>query len=183
MNKIPFYEGLDNIDLPNVFNEVVNFNLLYAKYIQCNDYTLNPNNILNCTPDDINIDTVNNAYKKLTTNQLSYIDWLKLNNKQETPDSLKEWGIETSKTGILNDSLNVKTMDNNVYNYNYNDILNNYKLNQEKREKLDNKLRDLQNNDESSYLDNKIRYDSTIYSGALWTVLASSVVYYVFMKL
>lgn len=51
------------------------------------------------------------------------------------------------------------------------------------RSELDAKLGELYHLDNSIYSENKMNYDTTIYTGLLWTVLGTSMLYYVFTKL
>ena len=51
------------------------------------------------------------------------------------------------------------------------------------RSELDEKMKELNFSDDSILSEEKNRYDVTIYTGVLWTILATSIVYYVFTKL
>lgn len=51
------------------------------------------------------------------------------------------------------------------------------------RSELDVKLKELYHLDNSVYSENKMSYDTTIYTGLLWTVLGTSMLYVVFTKL
>lgn len=51
------------------------------------------------------------------------------------------------------------------------------------RAELDLKLKDLNNTSNSQYADNKNQLDSTIYKNILMTILATSIVYFIFIKL
>jgi hypothetical protein len=62
-------------------------------------------------------------------------------------------------------------------------VIDNYNRMKAIRNDLDEKMKQLYNIQNSYVNDNKIKYDSTIYAGVLWSVLASSVIYYVFTKL
>ena len=50
------------------------------------------------------------------------------------------------------------------------------------RKQLDNKMRRL-NDIENSFNDDKILYNSTYYNGIIWTIIASSLLYYVFVHI
>jgi len=69
------------------------------------------------------------------------------------------------------------------YDASYNEITNNYKNVQQLRASLDLKMKDLENEDKSLSHIYQSKTDATVYAGILWTVLASSLVYYVFVKL
>ena len=51
------------------------------------------------------------------------------------------------------------------------------------RAELDQKLQDLYYTNNSLVSEHKVSYDTTMYTGILWTILATSVLYYVFVKL
>lgn len=60
------------------------------------------------------------------------------------------------------------------------DQMSKYKSMKQKRKDLDNKMRELYANE---YTDNQLMYDSSVYVNLAWTVLATSVLYYLFVKL
>lgn len=51
------------------------------------------------------------------------------------------------------------------------------------RNELDTKLRELYKLDNSIAFEEKVRFDTTMYTGLLWTVLATSLVYYTFVHM
>ena len=51
------------------------------------------------------------------------------------------------------------------------------------RAELDQKLQELYYTNNSLSSEHKVSYDTTMYTGILWTILATSVLYYVFVKL
>jgi hypothetical protein len=51
------------------------------------------------------------------------------------------------------------------------------------RSELDEKMKVLNLSESSILSEEKTRYDVTIYTGVLWTILATSIVYYVFTRL
>ena len=60
------------------------------------------------------------------------------------------------------------------------DKVNQYRVMKRKRKELDNKMRELYENE---YTDNQLMYDNSVYVNLAWTVLATSVLYYLFVKL
>ena len=81
----------------------------------------------------------------------------------------------TMRTHIAN--ANVPTMINQGdIDSSYNKVVN-------LRSRLDLKLQELYNTQNSIPTLNQSQHDSTVYSGILWTVLATTLIYYVFMKL
>lgn len=182
--KIPNYEGLTgNTNIPNVFDEIIDLDLRYAKYIQCNNPNMNPNNSLKCTPDDMNVETINKAYIKLMGDNISYQSWLTQNNKEASPNSFKEYNNYISNKGSLNNAVNTNTMSKEEYNKNLNKIIKKHKEILDLRSELDLKTKTLNNMNNPSYDDNRIKTDASVYSGVLWTILASSLLYYLFTKL
>lgn len=184
MNKIPTYEGLQgNTHIPNVFNEIVDLDLRYAKYIQCNDSTINPDNMLNCSTTDMDIETINTAYAKLMGDNISYNDWLRKNNKRMNRNTFIEYNRSVSRKGDLNNALNVKGMSTAEYKRTLKNIENKHKHIVNLRKELDMKNAELNNINNPAFTDNKMKYDASVYSGVLWTILASSLLYYLFNKL
>ena len=80
--------------------------------------------------------------------------------------------IEQEKTNINNNKKDPTPMIN--LRTNYNNML-------ELRNKLDLQLQDLLG--EKNINENKLQLDSTVYTSVLWTVLATSILYYVFIKI
>ena len=69
------------------------------------------------------------------------------------------------------------------YNKSYDSIKNEYNQVTSLRADLDQKMKEILGTYDSMYAMNKLHYDSTIYTGILWSVLATSLVYYVFVKM
>jgi hypothetical protein len=74
-------------------------------------------------------------------------------------------------------------IDKTSYDTSYNYILSNYNNLVDKRNLLDQQMKDIQKTSDSVHSMYKGSYDSSIYSQILLTVLATSVVYYIFVKL
>ena len=69
------------------------------------------------------------------------------------------------------------------YDNNYQDILRTHARNINLRSELDEKLKTI-NNVKNSYSDMYAnQYNATIYTGILWSILATTMIYYVFVKL
>jgi len=88
--------------------------------------------------------------------------------------------LTTLSTDIINNLSNnyekssVYTYDQNIQNYN-----KNIKL----RKKLDLAMTELYNGDQSIAMYQKRSLDSVVYANILWTILATSLIYYVFIKI
>ena len=144
----------------NILAELADFDVKYAKYIYCNN---SKNNLTNCKPEDKNIATLNDAYNTLVKkgyNGANLVNMGKVINKNR------------------ND-----IMSNDEYLKRYNSTIERYNKIANYRRRLDEKMRILYNVDNKITYDNKLKYDATVYSGIVWTVLASSIVYYMFSKL
>lgn len=74
-------------------------------------------------------------------------------------------------------------INQDTVNTNYNSILSKYNNLVDTRSKLDQQMKDIQKTSDSVYSMYKGSYDSTMYSQILLTVLATSLIYYVFVKL
>jgi len=51
------------------------------------------------------------------------------------------------------------------------------------RNELDIKMKEINRSQDSVYSMYKAKYDSTMYSSIIWTILATSLIYYIFVKL
>jgi hypothetical protein len=94
------------------------------------------------------------------------------NNLQQSADNIMLFGAYSPKIAnpTYDSSLNyiTSTYNNNVLAL---------------RQELDEKMKELNNSQSSIQAEDKYRYDVTIYAGILWTVLATSTIYYVFSRL
>jgi hypothetical protein len=147
------------------------FNAKYANYVQCtNSASITKTNSsgATCTVDDMNIQTVNDAYNKLVTYTTSN-------------------GTNTLTGGdvyrVLNTNLN-NAPSKQQYNDSYDYVTKTYNSDVLKmRGELDAKMRELYATPDSRMFEYKQSYDSTIYAGILWTILATTGLYFVFTKL
>lgn len=69
--------------------------------------------------------------------------------------------------------------NNNVYA----SLISRQKANAELRNELDLKLKEIYGGDGTIQGDFKYKYDNTAYASIMWSVLATSLIYYVFVKL
>lgn len=161
MNNV---EGLTTLEAEStLLDQIIDFNKKYAKYVTCNDITMNPANKLNCSSIDFDYNTVQTAYSKILV---------------QTSNGTNVYGsiLDVSNTRLSNPSYAVydasRVYIKNTYN---NEILN-------LRSELDAKLKELNTNKDSISSEYKERFDSTIYSGLMITVLATSMLYYIFQR-
>jgi hypothetical protein len=65
----------------------------------------------------------------------------------------------------------------------YNEIIKTYNSNVALRRKLDTKMNELYSGDQSIAMYQRKSVDSVVYANVLWTILATSLIYYVFVKI
>ena len=121
-------------------------------------------NDFNCSTIDLSYNTVQLAYSKIL---------LQTSNGENVYGSI----LDVSNTNLM------KYPTYAVYDSSHSYIKNTY--NNEilgLRSELDMKLKELNNNTDSISNEYKNRFDSTIYSGLMVTVLATSMIYYLFTK-
>jgi len=92
--------------------------------------------------------------------------------------------VNEYKTHFLdNDKLIDKTTKSAAGNSNfYNDIIIQFNEIVQKRQKMDTQLYELYTNDSDSMYNINPMVDSTILTGIIWTILATSLIYYVVVK-
>jgi hypothetical protein len=143
-----------------LLKNLIDFNNKYANYIQCSNSinTINAEG-KSCSDIDRNINTVDNAYKKI--NDIT--------------------GDIQNVRNYFNNSTNMTKTQYNDFISNSKNLYNNRVI--PLRKELDSKLVELYNTDNTLYSDYKRTYDLTIYTGILWTILATSGLYIIFTKL
>ena len=157
----------------NKFIEKLNiFNKLYYQYVSKCDGKVNQSNQGFCVIKDDNDNREFNIERK-DPNCIADCATVKTN--------LNSWFNDYDKTKIQNhiDDLSSTSKYRDDNNKIETQNLENNKL----RNDLDKKLRELYNDPGSISLNHSLDYDSTIYSGLLITVIASSLIFYAFTKL
>jgi len=148
----------------NIFAELADFDIKYAKYIYCNDTTKTNAEKASCTYADKSSDTLTTAYTKLVSG-----------------------GANGANLTNLQTAISAMNSDNKItqaqFDASYNGTITQYNSILTQRRILDDKMRILYNIDNKTSTDTKLYSDATVYSGIIWTVLASSIVYYMFSKL
>jgi len=117
-----------------------------------------------------------------------YATYIKCNDPTNTTlCSPTDISLNTVVTAYQNLALfanNNPTVPNYSYDASLNYNVNMYNSNILRlRSELDEKMKELNSSSDSILSEEKNRYDITIYSGILWTILATSAIYYVFTKL
>ena len=141
----------------DVLTNLNNFNSLYANYVNC---TLKKSTTTtSCPVSEVSLETVNTAYDA-TKNSIA--------------------SLQTALTA-LSPSNGGPTPSQ--YDASYNAIMVQYEQMVKNRVEIDTKLRELNNINGASSEFYEKQYISTAYTKILLTVLATTVAYYVFMKL
>jgi hypothetical protein len=164
-------EGITTMEAENqLMTDLIDFNTKYANYVQCTN-SLNVTNLNaegdTCSTIDKSLDTVQTAYNNLIT---------------YTTD-----GTNTINGGDIYRVMNTFSDADNItqqqYDFSYNYIKNTYNTDiTNLRYELDQKLNELYGKD-TILNDYKNNYDLTIYTGLIWTILATTGLYFVFTKL
>lgn len=140
----------------NVLADLKKFNEKYSKYIKCSDITLPDNIKQHCTAEDRNIQTVNNAYSKLMDNgSIQSLQSSALNQYSSTTE------YENMKTSVLKTHSEIVPL----------------------RQELDTKLKSLMGDKASITTDYQNRYDSTMSTSLVLSVILTSSLYFIFKGL
>jgi hypothetical protein len=148
----------------NIFTELADFDIKYAKYIYCNDANKSDAQKASCTTIDKDPATLTAAYNTLV-------------NGGANGANLRN--LERVISGMQSDEKKTQA----DFEASYNATITQYNSMLELRRNLDEKMRLLYNIDNKVSTDKNLYSDSTVYSGIVWTVLASSIIYYMFSKL
>jgi hypothetical protein len=142
----------------DVLTNLNNFNSLYANYVNCT-LKKSTTNTTSCPSSEVSLETVNYAYDA-TKNSIA--------------------ALQTA-LGSLSPTNGGPTPSQ--YDTSYNAIMGQYEQMVKNRVEIDTKLRELNNINGASSDFYEKQYISTAYTKILLTVLATTVAYYVFMKL
>jgi hypothetical protein len=142
----------------DVLSNLNNFNSLYANYVNCT-LKKSTTNTTSCPSSEVTLETVNYAYDA-TKNSIA--------------------ALQTA-LGSLSPTNGGPTPSQ--YDTSYNAIMGQYEQMVKNRVEIDTKLRELNNINGASSDFYEKQYISTAYTKILLTVLATTVAYYVFMKL
>ena len=122
-----------------------------------------------------------NSYKRLNINEFIYKDSSCKRSLCQQFDDINSL-VNSFKTIVLTDIKNQGITPTTTSPTQINDIKKQHSQMIELRNKLDLQLQRLMNKG-SIFAENKLQLDSTVYTTVLWTVLATSVLYYVFIKI
>lgn len=154
MSKI---EGLTMMDTSvEVLADLKEFNQKYHKYTKCKDITLPDSEKSDCTDADKDIQTVNNVYDKLMTNgSINRLQTAPLNKYKSSAD------YDTKHTEILQTHSEIIPL----------------------RKELDSKMKQLMDDENNIHSDYKDKYDTTMYSSLVLSVILTSSLFFIFKKL
>jgi hypothetical protein len=165
-NNMHISEGLSTMqNEQQLLNDLNEFNAKYARYVACSDNILNANNKLNCTDIELNKQTVTDAYDRIVAST----------NGAAVSGSL--YAVKNS----ISDTNDYVT--NDVADATFNDISAKHKNIMQLRGELDEKLKELYVTEDSLAYEQKRMFDGTVYTSLIWTVLATTTLFYVFKKL
>jgi hypothetical protein len=88
--------------------------------------------------------------------------------------------ITNYKTNFMNATASTPTEGTDAF---YTQLMEKYNKLLTTRKNLDEKLHELYENENNSLYSNKPEVDSAVITGILWTVLATTMIYYIFVKL
>ena len=155
--------NMSNIEGLTIMNENIqvladlkNFNEKYNKYIKCSDITLPDNIKQQCTAQDKDIQSVNNAYSQLMDNG-------SIQSLQLTPLNL--YSTTTEYTNMKTHTLNT-----------HNQIV-------PLRQELDKKLKDLMDDKQTMTSDYNKKYENTMSTSLVLSVILTSSLYFIFKNL
>ena len=126
-----------------------------------------------------------NAYNTCSQNTLSGTDVCPQDTEERTMDEINRILLNTrlpyNQTGYENDVTALQTKTGTLRsNTDHKDLLDDHNKIKALRKDLDNKVNELRNTEKT---DNQILHDNSVYVTLTWTVLATSVLYYLFVKL
>lgn len=155
-------EGLSTMqNEQQLLNDLNEFNAKYARYVACSDNILNANNQLNCTDIELDKNTVTDAYDKIA--------------RDATTGSLY-----AVKNSIANDAVPVTNAQADAR---FSGITAKHRTITRLRGELDAKLKELYVTEDSLAYEQNRMFDGTLYTSLIWTVLATTTLFYVFKKL
>ena len=161
-NTMSRIEGLTMMDRSvEVLADLKEFNEKYQKYTKCTDTNLSESEKSECTEEDRDIETVNDAYDKLITTDGSGSG--SINKLQNAPlTQYISYQVYDDKRGKI-----MKT---------HSEII-------PLRKELDSKMKQLMDDEDNINSDYKEKYDATMYSSLVLSVVLTSSLFFIFKKL
>lgn len=160
----------------NLINAINDFYVKYAEYIRCG----NVNDADGSQDQQYNLSNYHNAGKIATPDGCSSTPTKSTVDNAQVEVKNKANAL---KTALSNSNGIISSTTMTEFNTAHTNILNQYSNNLKLRNELDLKMKEILKTDDSFVNDSKLHYDSTMYASIGWTILATSLVYYVFRKL
>lgn len=156
---------VDNLMQQNnkLMTDLNNFNIQYAKYINCQKNNLPSTNCSSTDPTCCSVENKQNINLSTLTVSQNIIQ----NDINDIKTTLNQ-----NKSLFLNPS---------QYDSRFNELIEKEKGVNDLRNELDIKIQEL--NQGKKFTENKLQSDSAIYSGIVFTILATTILYYTFTKL
>lgn len=134
---------------------------------------------------------IQNILNSYNDYNIAYSDWKTNCDPTPAPDQTESCLLKytnlTDKSKIIetqidsyNENYDIKFQD---YLKSQTELYNKYSDVLKKRNNLDMKMNELMNNKDTIASEYKTLYDSNVYTTVLWTALATSIIYYTFLKI
>ncbi len=169
----------------NLIDAINIFYSKYANYLRCTPHRVGDSDIIG-DGDKYGINNYRLGGKPGNANTNSCVGDITLSTLNTAQNAVKSKAdaLKTASTYLHNlASPNYIQPDMSSFNNAHNDILNKYSDNLNLRNELDLKMKEILKTDDSFVNQSKLHYDSTMYASIGWTILATSLLYYVFRKL
>ena len=162
-------------DEQTVISNLNIFNNIYSIYVRCNgNVSIDGNKIY----PKLNMNTDNTDY--CIANNSTNINVQSVKSAHDAViSSIKKFNLDLSIFNNQNGGDSTYT----TYLNNYNTLLKEYADLMNLRSNLDLKLKEIYSQEGTVQGEFKTNYDSTVYASIMWSVLATSLIYYVFVKL
>jgi hypothetical protein len=157
----------------NLINSINNFYTKYAQYVRCKGETPVTDNYGITRYNNSIRNNITSSNRCTTTTTESDVNEAFADVKKKA-DALRDASNSLGNTGGIS-----KT----TYNTNLSNIIDKNSKNVALRGDLDLKLKELFQAEDSKFKESKLLYDSTMYTGIAWTILATSCLYYIFTNL
>ena len=159
----------------------------------CNSYASPSNEPIpnNCSNTFIDYDTnskIATQKNNITGNKLPLYIFLESidsdsNRKKHLQQQLNDIDNLIKSFNTLLNFIQTDNSNNNIPAEQYEELVQKNSENIQLRNELDSKLSEIYEYNNSNIVNSKINMDSSVYAGVLWSILATSLVYFVFVKL
>jgi hypothetical protein len=174
-------------DGKTTFSSVQDYAEAYGKYIKCNSNVLEvkqsamQNNLCPSTDAPVVVNTI--SYSSNGTNSYGVDASVFTNHRVHADMTRLRDTISNKYTNVSNPPYSDYKKTNQQYDASLNALLYSYRGILENRANLDMRLKELYSGPRSISEMNKQEVDSVMYANILWTILATSMIYFIFMHL